>query len=259
MSDDTPDKPTGFDPKRGIARFLTAQKALVNIAAQQNAMVGGILRGQIDAKNAKAGSLFGAAQQAAGAFMETQQRLLDKGLSLVADVPEEDTNLDVATARTRAALQEAMDVHRTLLEAAQHQSRALTGLADRVEQGDDPKAANIVHGAQTSLNAFIDAQQTFLNSAASQAERGMGAAAPEVDASTLRTRAEAAIDKFSAAQRRIVALADSYGDPGDDSADPKGASGIGPMAQKGVDRFIDAQHALLNLAQLALYAPSDDS
>lgn len=251
--DDATPEETARPAKRGLARIFTVQKALLNIAAQQNTLVGGMLRGQVEAKSPTAGKLLGAAQQTADAWMAAQQRFLDQGLSMLGDLPETDTDLPGAEARARESLSEAMNTHRSLLDSARKQSIALTELAD----SSDPSTGNVAQAAQDALENFIDAQHTFLNAATDQANRAVNATAPTMARPELKAAADAGIEKFTEVQRRLLLLTQAYTtneDVEEDEAEP----GMGALAQKGVNRFIDAQHALLNLAQLALYTPPEE-
>jgi len=228
--------------RQGVDSYVSTQKTLLDIAAQQNA-----LWMTAASQGFGVASPFGMtsiAGQSIRTFLESQKLGLDialqqnkLALNLVKGTLGGPARpyLDELANFLEQGAQTFVDAHKKLLEFAGHNAETMLKAA-----GDSNPFAQMAELSRQAVDAFIEAQRQFLDLIARQA----GAARPVQPAIDFFNMARQTLENYVNMQRQFVETAASQ------MADPTTLNNI---ARQGVEAFVTAQRAILDLMLRSLY------
>lgn len=253
--------------RQSVESFVAAQKILLDLTAQQNALAIGILRERVKIPNPGA-TLIRMADQNVDGLTGAGKILLDLAAGETAlfvdgvkDVlrlgPTAGTVADVVRHRAETII----EMHRKLLDAVAEQMHAV---AESYEEGKGLMAgANVAELARRTMEGFVETEKKFLDLVAEEVtaatEGTRETRRPARDRSKVLTQlAREGVEKYIDAQRKLLDLAieqfEATGKVAKErteamrSARAEMRSSFSELTQKSVENFVSAERSLLNLA-----------
>lgn len=250
--------------RQGIESFVAAQNILLDLTAQQNALVIGVLRERINFSQFSPDALVKMADQGVSNLTSAGQILLDLAAgesAVVIDGLKEGFRLPVAAGAAADVLRDRIttfiEMQKRLLDATAEQAHTV---AESYEQGEGLHATeNMAALARKGLEGFVETEKKFLDLASSEVSAAVEASksgrkpAPRDRAKVLTDVARESVDKFVDAQKKLVDLAIKQIEATSKAAkkaeaeeEPK--TSFAEATEKGVRNFVKAQKSLLDLA-----------
>lgn len=253
--------------RQSVESFVAAQKILLDLTAQQNALAIGILRERVNIPN-PAGMLVKIADQSVDGLTGAGKILLDLAAGETAVVvdgmkdvmrlgPTAGTVADVIRHRAETLI----EMHRKLLDAVAEQMHTI---AESYEEGKGLMAGtNMAELARRTMEGFVETEKKFLDLVAEEVtaatEGTRDARRPHRDRSKALTQmARDGVEKYIDAQRKLLDLAIEQFEANKKVAKERaeairGAredlrSSFAELTQKSVENFVTAEKSLLNLA-----------
>jgi hypothetical protein len=247
----------------GIDVFVTTQKAMLDIAAQQNAIFFDAIQGGFGASAPAVADLAGKSTKA---FLASQSSMLD--LAVQQNTMTLDFMKTTLGGPTRPYLNDLaafleqgtrtfVDAHKRLLEFAGQQADAMM-TATREANGNTPAnpLAQMAELSRQAVDAFIGAQKKFLEMMAQQAaatgDRLKAAAQPSsVPANDILSTARQSFQSYIDLQRQFTEAAtrqmSDWTRAWQTGAVYQPPVTLPDLARQGVEAFINVQRAILDL------------
>jgi len=257
--------------RQALESFVAAQKILLELTAQQNALVIGLVREQVNKPRPWPGKgIVRMADHGVGGVTGAGKVLIDLAEgenALVTDGVKDGLGLTamggLVADLVRRRVDAFLDMLKHLLDAVAEQ---IHDLAEAYEQEKDlMPVSRMKQLARISLERFVETEKKFLDEVAQEvkavAEAGrQGRKAP--DRSKVLTRlARQSVDHFIDAQRKLVAIAIEQIEAASQSEEERAAAAkaaeaaraelrqtIADLTQKSVENLVSAQKSLLDLA-----------
>ena len=255
--------------RQGVDNFVTTQKTLLDIAAQQNAMwLGAVQNSFGQPANPMMADLAGKGTQA---FLQSQKTMLD----LASQQNQLALNLMKSTlgAAGRPFLTELADMmaqgaqtfveaQKRLLDFAAQQADAMTKAAKEAPAGGPNPLAQMAELSKQGVEAFVEAQKRFLDLIAQETasatdrlrqrqDAGAEGNSPYSAASDLLNQARANFQTYADLQRQFAESATRWMSDWTrawQSGTPfQPAMNLQDLARQGVDAFLTTQRVLLDL------------
>jgi hypothetical protein len=255
---------------------VAAQKILLDLTAQQNALVIGMVREHLSKPIFRPGdALAKIADKGVENFTAAGKILLDLAAgetALVMDGVKEVVPLPVA-ARTfvdvvRHRVDAFVSMQKRLMDAARDETHAL---AESYQEGEGLMVgASLAELARRGIEGFVEAEKKFLDLAAHEVtaatKDGKEVHKPAPDRFKALTRlAKESVEKYIDAQRKLLDLAidqlESTGKAtgkGIEDAREEARTSWGELTQKSVHNIVTAQKSLMDLAVKPLRAPATE-
>jgi hypothetical protein len=253
--------------RQGIESFVAAQKILLDLTAQQNALAIGMVREHLGKPLFRPG--------------ETMAQFADKGVEnvttagkilldlaagetqLVMDGVKEELRLPVPAAALTEVVRHRVDTligwQKRLLEAAAEQTHEV---AESYRKGDVWKAsASVAELARKGIESFVETEKKFLDLAAHEVtvaiKGGKEAHKPARDGTkALAHLAREGVEKFIEAQKKLLDLAieqmESMGEAANGRSEAvrkELRTSWGELTEKSVHNLVKAQKSLIDLAK----------
>jgi len=250
--------------RQGIESFVTIQKILLDLTAQQNALAIGVIRERFALPNIRPGaSVAEIAEQGVTNITAAEKILLDLvggESALIADAVKEGIPLPASTGAiadlVRIGVDTVIDRQKRMLDVAVEQTRAV------VKSYTDGKglmgSVHVAELARRGIEGFVEAQKKFLDVAAEQVtaatEPGKHGRKPARDRAKILTHlAKEGVNKYMEAQKALFDLAIHQFEPNDHHETAKAAeeeprTTLAELTQKSVQNFVTAQKSLLDFA-----------
>lgn len=268
--DSPPASPAGFLTgwaRQGVQSFMAAQKILMDLAAQENALLIGIVRERLSASKFRPG--------------ETAVGIAEKGLENLAAAGK--ILLELASAETALAVDGVkeglrppapagamaevvrhridtfIELQKNLLDATAEQAHAA---ADSYREGERIlAAANLAELSRRGIENFVETEKKFLElaaqevTAAAKGEKRPGKA-PKPRLEVFARVAREGTDKYIESQKKLLELAienleaaaKSDREPKEAAKEPSWAE----LTEKTVKNFVSAEKSLLDIAMKPL-------
>jgi len=243
--------------RQGIESFVAAQKILLDLTAQENALVIGMVRERIsNPRHRPDTAVIKFADKGVENITSVGKILLDFAAgetALVADgitsvLPLPPVAGTVANV-VRHRIDTLVDMQKNLLDAVAEQTHAV---AESYEEGNGLKAAaNVVELARRGIVDFVDTEKKFLDLAAEEVTAKPAARkAPRDRAKVLTDLAKEGVDKYIDAQKKLLNFAihqlEAEAKPAAEEEEPQ--TSFAELTQKSVHNFVNAQKSLMDLA-----------
>lgn len=231
--------------RQGVDSYVSTQKTLLDIAAQQNALWMSAVSQGIGV--ATPSGMTGLAGQSIRAFLESQKLGLDIALQqnkLALNLVKGSLGgparpyLDELANFLEQGAQTFVDAQKKLLELAGQQAETIMKAAGGPASNPLAQMAEL---SRQAVDAFIEAQKQFLDLIARQAA---GAARPAQPAADFLTMARQSFENYVNMQRQFLETAAGK------MADP---TTLNNVARQGVEAFVATQRAILDLMLRSLY------
>jgi len=252
--------------QRGFASFMAAQRILLDLAAQENALLIGVAREQFGKGGFRPGAaLAGMADDGVKNFAAAGKILLDLAAgetALVVEGMKEGLRLPVAAgvvadvARHRAEM--LIGLQKQLLDAAAEETHAV---AESYRGGKELQAgARVAEFARRGLEGFVESEKEFLDLAAKEVteaikENKRSAKPPRERMKVLTEMTRDGAEKFLEAQKKLVDLAiEQMEKIGKGKSDHKEVARktapalLRGLTEKSVHNLVTAEKSLLDLA-----------
>jgi len=252
--------------RQGIESFVAAQKILLDLTAQQNALVIGMVREHLSKPIFRPGDAIAKiTDKGVANFAAAGKILLDLAASetaLVMDGFKEVLPLPLAARTLADVLRHRVDafvsMQKRFLDAARDQTHAV---AESYQEGEGLMvAASLAELARRGIEGFVETEKKFLDLAAHEvtaATKGdEDVHKPAQDRFKVLTRvAREGVEKYIDAQKKLLNLAidqlESTGKAtgeGIEAARKEARTSWGELTQKSVRNIVTAQKSLMDLA-----------
>lgn len=243
---------------QGVESFVAVQKILMDLTAQQNALVIGAIRERIQIPDVKA-AIVNTAGHGVVSLAEAGKILLDLAAgqtALIVDGLKEGLRLPApagaAAEIIRHRVNTMIDMHTRLLDALAEQARAVV---EDEESGKGVMASmHPVAAARQALEDFVATEKRFLDLVVKEVnaavESPKPAHKPRARVKVFSQVAAESIDKYAEAQKKLLELAIQQFEPNgkteEEPAEPP--TPLAEIAQKSVQNFVGAQKSLMDVA-----------
>jgi hypothetical protein len=252
--------------RQGVQSFVAAQKIFMDLAAQENALLIGMVRERLSKPGFRPdASLVGLAEKGAENLASAGKILLDLAAdetALAVDGLKEGLRLPAATGAVadvvRHRVDTLIDLHKNLLDATAEQVHSA---AESYRAGERAlPAANVVELARRGIAGFVESEKKFLDlamqevSAATKGEK-RAARVPKERMEVLTEVARDGAEKYIDTQKKLLELAieqlESAAKTGREKKEA--ARKVAPplwdeLTEKSVKNFVAAEKSLLDLA-----------
>lgn len=252
--------------RQGVQSFVAAQKILMDLAAQENALLIGMVRERLSNTSFRPGVLMvGMAEKGVKNLTDAGKILLDLATdetALAVHGVKEGLRLPVAAGAMAEVVRHRVDtlieLQKQLLEATAEQAHAA---AESYREGEKVlAAANVAELARRGIEGFVESEKKFLDlaaqevSAATKGDKRTGK--PPGDRMEVLTKvAREGAEKYIETQKKLLELAIQQleesvkGSPEYKEAARKEARpSWGELTEKSVKNFVTAEKSLLELA-----------
>ena len=250
--------------RQGVQSFVAAQKILMDLAAQENALLIGIVRERVGKPGLRPGaSLVGMAEKGVENLTAAGKILLDLAASetaLAVDGMKEGLRLPEAAAVLAEVLRHRVDtlvaLQKNLLDATAEQAHAA---AESYREGGAvlPKA-NVVEFARRGIEGFVENEKKFLDlathaiTAATKTEK-KPSKAPRERLEVFSQVAREGAEKYFESQKKLLELAidqlEATAKSGREHKEGlRKEAPWGELTEKSVKNFVTAEKSLLDLA-----------
>src|SRR5208337_335073 len=203
--------------RQGIESFVAAQRILLDLAAQENALLVGMVRENLGKPMSRPGAtLAGMADKGVKNFTSAGKILLDLadgGTGLVTDGMKEGLRLPVAAGAVAEVARHRVDtivgMQKRLLDTAAEQTHAM---AESYQEGKGLMAgAKVVELARRGIDGFVESEKKFLDLAAHEVSAatkgGKPNGKPRERMEVLTKLARQGAEKYIDAQKKLLELA----------------------------------------------------
>lgn len=253
--------------RQGIQSFVAAQRIITDLAAQENALLIGMLRERLS----KPGGELGAS--VAGVAEKGMKNLASAG-KIILDLAADETALAVDGVKevlrlpapagamaevVRHRVGTFVELQKNLLDAASDQAHEV---AESYREGEKlMTAAHVAELARRGIEGFVESEKKFLDlasqevSAAAKGEK-RGGKAPRERMEVLTDMAREGAEKYIATQKKLLELAieqleettKTAKEQKDTARKMVAHSGWGELTEKSVHNLVAAEKSLLELA-----------
>ncbi|HEY6944858.1 MAG TPA: hypothetical protein VI431_06935 [Candidatus Acidoferrum sp.] len=251
--------------RQGVESFVAAQKILLDLAAQENALLIGMVREQFGKGGYRPGvSLAGIAEKGVKNLSTAGKILLDLAAAetaLTVDGVKEGLRLPLAAGALADVLRHRVDtfveMQKHLLDAAAEQAHVV---AESYREGEGVlAAANVAELARRGIEGFVESEKKFLDLAAqevSNATKGgkKPAKPPRARMEILTEVAKEGAEKYIETQKKLLDLAieqlEAAAKGGEHKEAPRKEMqpSWGELTEKSVKNLVTAEKSLLDLA-----------
>lgn len=253
--------------RQGVDSFVAAQKILLDLTAQQNALAIGVLRERITIPTLHPGDMIAdAADQGIAGITTAGKILLDLAagestLALDGVKPRLPAPAATLAQILRHRVETFIEMHKRLLDAAAEQAHLAV---ESYKEGNGLDAtAHITEVARQGIAGFVETEKHFLDlvaeevAAAATASRE-GRKPSRAKGKALTQLAREGVDQFIGAQKALLDLAikqaeqvsqraeDAAEEAAVEEAEPR--TSLAELTQKTVQNFVTAQKSLLEIA-----------
>jgi hypothetical protein len=250
--------------RRGIESFVAAQKIVLDLAAQESALLFGMVRENLGKPGLRPGAMLtGLADKGVKNFTTAEKILLDFAVgetALVMDGVKEGLRLPVSAGAAAEVLRHRMEtlvgMQKRLLDVAAEETHAM---AESFQEGEDVKAgARVAELARRGVEAFVESEKKFLDLAAHEVSAatngGKPSAKPRERMEVLTKMAREGAEKYVVAQKKLLDLAIEQLEAVSEAKDGRKAAARksvqrswGELTEKSVKNLVAAEKSLLDL------------
>jgi hypothetical protein len=262
--------------RQGVQSFVAAQKILMDLAAQENAMLIGMVRERLNKPGFRPGvSMAGLAEKGVENLANAGKILLDLAAcetSLAVDGLKEGLRLPMAAEAMAEVARHRVDtfieLQKNLLDATAEQAHAV---AESYREGEKVRAAaNVAELARRGIEGFVESEKKFLDLAAQEVSavtKGDKRAhkAPKERMEVLTKVMREGAEKYMETQKKLMELAlEQLEETAKPSRGHKvaGHKDMPPMwnelTEKSVKNFVNAEKSLLDLAMKPMKGPGHE-
>jgi hypothetical protein len=262
--------------RQGVESFVAAQKILLDLAAQENALLIGMVREQFGKTGFRPGvSMAGIAEKGVKNLSTAGKILLDLAASetaLAVDGVKEGLRLPVAAGAIADVVRHRVDtlveMQRQLLDAtAEHVHAA----AESYREGEPVMpVTKVAELARRGIEGFVESEKKFLDLAAqevSNATKGgkRTTKPPRARMAVLTEVAREGAEKYIETQKKLLDLAIEQleaaakaGGNHKEAARKEVQPSWGELTEKSVKNFVSAEKSLLDLAMKPMKTPREE-
>lgn len=259
--------------RQGVQSFVAAQKILMDLAAQENLLLSGVVRERLGNPEFRPGaSMVGVAETGVKNMASVGKILLDLAAdetALVVDGVKQGLRLPAAAGALAEVVRHRMD---TLIEMQKRMLDATTQqvhmVAESYREGKGTlTAAHLVELARRGIEGFVEGEKKFLNlavqefSAATKGDKRAGKS-PQDRMQVLAKVMQQGGEKYIEAQKKVLKLAieqlTAASKPGHEHKEDSGKESRplwGELTEKSVKNFVAAEKSLLDLAMKPINEP----
>ena len=252
--------------RQGIQSFVAAQKIIMDLAAQENALLIGMLREKLNGPGSQMGaSIAGMAEKGAKNLSAVGKILLDlaaEETALAVEGVKHGLRLPAPAGTVAEVLRHRIatfvEMQKDLLDAAADQAHTI---AECYREGEKPQpAAHVAEIAQRGIEGFIKHEKKFLDLAAQEvnastkADKRQGKQAKE-RSEVLTDLARQGAEKYIETQKKLVELALEQleetiktTNEAKEGARKEAQSTWSTLTEKSMHNFVTAEKSLLELA-----------
>lgn len=261
--------------RQGIESFVAAQKILLDLTAQQNALAIGVIRERLKFPTVHPGdAIANVANQSVSGLTSAGKILLDLAsgeTTLVIDGLKEILRMppagEAVTDLLAARVQTIVEMQKKLLDATTEQTNAAV---ESYKAGDGLHAGQ--HTAELvrdGIQNFVDTEKKFLDMVSEHVNKALETSGhPSRKAAKSRTKAIAhlareGVDKFVTAQKQLMNLAidqleTRIAPEKAEEVEEEPRTSWKEVTQKSIQNFVTAQKSLMDLAvKPARHAPAE--
>jgi hypothetical protein len=252
--------------RQGVESFVAAQKILLDLAAQENALLIGMVREQFGKTGFRPGvSVVGIAEKGVKNLTSAGKILLDLAASetaLAVDGVKEGLRLPVAAGAIAELVRHRVDtfveMQKNLLDATAEHAHAV---AESYREGESVlAAANVADLARRGIEGFVESEKKFLDLASqevSNATKGLKRPGkpPRARMEVFTEVAREGTEKYIETQKKLLNLAIEQleatakaGGGHKEEARKDGQPSWGELTEKSLKNFVTAEKSLLDLA-----------
>jgi hypothetical protein len=262
--------------RQGVQSFVAAQKILMDLAAQENALLIGMVRERLSKSGFQPGiSVAGLAEKGVENLASAGKILLDLAAdetALAVDGLKEGLRLPAATGAVAEVVRHRVDtfieLQKSLLDATAEQAHVV---AESYRAGEKMMAAaNVAELARRGMEGFVESEKKFLDLAAqevSAAAKGdkRSTKPPKERMEVLTKVAREGAEKYIATQKKLMDLAieqlEEAAKPSREHKETpkKDAPPLwGELTEKSMKNFVTAEKSLLDLAMKPIKGPGHE-
>ena len=253
--------------RQGVQSFVAAQKIIMDLAAQENALLIGMLRERLSKPGGQfRASMVGVAEKGVKNLASAGKILLDFAAdetALTVDGVKEALRLPAPAGAMAEVVRHRVgtfvEMQKSLLDVAADQVHAM---AESYREGEKLiTAAHVAELARRGIEGFVENEEKFLDlasqevSVAAKGER-RGGKAPRERMEVLTEMAREGGEKYIAMQKKLLELAieqfeqtaKATKEHKDGSSKEAAHSAWGELTEKSMHNFVAAEKSLLNLA-----------
>jgi len=244
--------------RQGIESFVAAEKILLDLTVQQNALAIGMIRERLRQLAFRSVvAITKMADKGVENFTSAGKILLDLAAgetTLVVDGVKEGLRLPVAAGAmadvVRHRVVTLIDLQKHLMDVAAEQTHAV---AESYKEGKRFMAAQgVAQMARQAIQGCVDTEKKFLDLAAATKGGKEGRKPVRERTKVLTEMAREGVEKYIDAQKKLLNLAihqlESDGKPAAAAAKEKPRTSFGELTQKSVHNIVTAEKALMDLA-----------
>lgn len=252
--------------RQGVQSFVAAQKIIMDLAAQENALLIGMLRERLSKPGGELGaSVAGIAEKGVKNLTSAGKILLDLAAdetALAVEGMKEGLRLPAPAGAMAEVVRHRVgtfvEMQKNLLDATAEQAHAV---AESYREGEKfMAAAHVAELARRGIEGFVESEKKFLDlaaqevSAAVKGEKRASKPAKE-RMEVLTNMAREGAEKYIETQRKLMELAISQLEesakvarPHKEGAHKEAHATWGELTEKSVQNFVSAEKSLLDLA-----------
>jgi len=252
--------------RQGVESFVAAQKILLDLAAQENALLIGMVREQFGKTAFKpVASVAGIAEAGVKNLTSAGKILLDLAASetaLAVDGVKEGLRLPVAAGAIAEIVRHRVDtlveMQKNLLDATAEHAHAV---AESYREGEGVMAAtNVAELARRGIEGFVEGEKKFLDLAAQEVTNATKGGKrptkpPRARMEVLTEVAREGAEKYIATQKKLLDLAieqleaaTKAGTERKEAVRKEAQPSWGDLTEKSLKNFVTAEKSLLDLA-----------
>jgi hypothetical protein len=259
--------------RQGVQSFVAAQKILVDLAAQENALLSGMARNRLSNPGFRPGvSMVGIAETGVNNIASVGKILLDLAAdetALVVDGVKEGLRLPAAAGAMAEVVRHRVDtlieMHKRLLDATTQQMHRV---AESYREGKGAlAAAHLVEIAPRGIEGLVESEKKFLNlavqefSTATKGNKRTGKS-PRGRMEILTNVVREGGEKYIETQKKVLELvidqleaAAKSGHERKEGSRKEMQPLLGELSEKSVKNFVAAEKSLLDLATKSMNGP----
>jgi hypothetical protein len=262
--------------RQGVESFVAAQKILLDLAAQENALLIGMVREQFGKTGFRPGvSMAGIAEKGVKNLSTAGKILLDLAASetaLAVDGVKEGLRLPVAAGAMAEVIRHRVDtlveMQKQLLDATTEHVQAA---AESYREGEPMMpVTKVAELARRGIEGFVESEKKFLDLAAqevSNATKGgkRTTKPPRARMAVLTEVAREGAEKYIETQKKLLDLAieqleaaAKVGGDHKEAARKEVQPSWGELTEKSVKNFVSAEKSLLDLAMKPMKTPREE-
>ena len=262
--------------RQGVQSFVAAQKILLDLAAQENALLIGMVREGFSKPGARLGaSVAGIAEKGVKNMTTVGKLLLDLAAdetTLAVDGIKDGLRLPAAAGAVAEVARHRMgtiiEMQKNLLDATANQAHAVA--ESYREEGKLRSAAHVAELARRGIKGFVDSEKKFLDlamhevTAATKGDKRTHK--PPRDRMEVLTKvAREGAEKYIETQKKLMELAiEQFEETAKEgrerfkeAASKEWRPSFGALTEKSMKNFVNAEKSLLELAVKPLKGPGE--